>query len=291
MRITESRMMELAASQVADARDKAAQAQQALSSGNKVSAPSDDPAAWADGQRAAIRQTMSQGRGQAISMAVSSLQQTDSMLSQASSSLTQLGALATQGATGTLDATQRQGIAIQVRSLKEIAIDALNQQGVDGSYLLSGTKGNVAPFSATGVYQGDGTVRNLPVSESQSANGAVSGQDLTTANGGVDVLGVFDTLATALDANDVPGIQAALGTLQQAIGQLSTLHTQVGSRLTALQSADDARQSFEINLANQHAAAVEADPVTAASNLTRASTVLQSSQAAAQQIIAMLQPR
>jgi flagellar hook-associated protein 3 FlgL len=290
VRITESRMMELAASQVADARDKAAQAQQALSSGVRVGQPSDDPAAWADGQRAAIRQTMSQGRGQAISMAVSSLQQTDSMLSQASSSLTQLGALGTQGANGTLDAISRQGIAIQVRSLKEVAIDALNQQGPDGSYLLSGSKGNVAAFSPAGVYQGDGTARNLPVAEAGSAPGAVTGQDLTTANGGVDVLGVFDTLATALDANDVPGIQAALGTIQQAIGQLSTLHTQVGSRLTALQSADDARQSFELNLTNQHAAAVEADPVAAASDLTRASTVLQSSQAAAQHIIAMLQP-
>jgi len=283
--------MELAAAQVADSRDKAAQAQQVLSSGTKVAAPSDDPAAWADGQRAAIRQTMSQSRGQAISMAVSSLQQTDSMLSQTSSSLTQLGALGVQGATGTLDATQRQGIAIQVRSLKEVALDALNQKGPDGSYLLAGTKGNVAAFSAGGVYQGDGTVRNLPIAESASAPGAVSGQDLTTANGGVDVLGVFDTLAAALNANDVPGIQAALGTIQQAISQLSTLHTQVGSRLSALQNADDARQAFEINLANQHAAAVEADPVAAASNLTRASTVLSSSQAAAQQIIAMLQPR
>jgi flagellar hook-associated protein 3 FlgL len=291
VRITESRMMELAAAQVSDARDKAAQAQQVLGSGTKVAAPSDDPAAWADGQRAAIRQTMSQSRGQAMSMAVSSLQQTDSMLSQTSASLTQLGALATQGATGTLDANQRQGIAIQVRALKQVAIDALNQQGVDGSYLLSGTKGNVAAFSAAGVYQGDGTVRNLPIAEGDSAPGAVDGQSLTTANGGVDVLGVYDTLANALDANDIPTIQASLDTIKTAISQLSTLHTQVGSRLTALQSADDARQAFEINLASQHAAAVEADPVTAASNLTRASTVLQSSQAAAQQIIAMLQSR
>ena len=289
MRITESRMIELAATSVADARDRAGRAQEALSSGVRVERPSDDVAAWAAGERASIRRSQSQGRGQAIGLATENLQQTDGVLAVVSDGLSQLGTLASSGANGGLNAADRVDIAQKVRALRDSAMAALNQKGPDGSYLLSGSKGDVAAFSPLGGYQGDGASRSVSVAEGQTAPGAVTAQRLTTANGGVDVLSVFDQVANALDANDPTTVTSLMATIQQATGQVTNLRSLVGERLTALNGAEDARQSFEQNLAEQHANAVEVDPIAAASDLTRASTVLESARAAAQQIVSMMQ--
>jgi flagellar hook-associated protein 3 FlgL len=291
MRVTESRMLDMAATSVANARDRAAQAQLVLSSGNRVTVPSDDPTAWAQGERAAVRMSMSSDRGQAIGLAVGGLQASDGSLATISTALSQLGALATQGANGTLDATARKSIADQVRALRDTTLAAMNQKGPDGTYMFSGSKSTTAPFTPAGLYVGDGAERTLQSAEGQTASGSVTGQSLTSASGGVDVLAVFDQLAIALDANDVPGIQASQPGVQSAVGQVAQMRSLVGGRLSALSSAEDARQSFEQNLAERHASAVEADPIAAASDLVRTSTALQSAQAAAQHVIAMLQQR
>lgn len=291
MRVTETRMLDMAAASVADARDRAAQAQNVLSSGNRVTVPSDDPAAWAQGERAAVRKSMSSDRGQAIGLAIDGLQSTDGTLATVTTALSQLGALATQGANGTLDATGRKAIADQVRALRATALSAMNQKGPDGSFLLSGSNGTSAPFTPAGAYVGDGTARTIQSAEGQTAPGTVTGKDLTSANGGVDVLSVFDQLATALDANDVAGVQAAMPGVQSAVSQVTQTRSLIGERLSALQSADDARQSFEQSMTERHASAVEADPIAAASDLARTSIVLESAQAAAQHVIAMLQQR
>jgi flagellar hook-associated protein 3 FlgL len=291
MRITETRMLDMVTTSVADARDRAATASGVLSSGVRVAKPSDDPAAWAQGERAEVRKAMSQDRGQAIGLAVDGLQATDGSLATVTGALSQLGALATQGANGTLDASSRKALADQVRALRDSALAALNQKGPDGSFLLSGSRGTAAPFTAAGGFVGDASVRAVQTAEGQTAPGTVTGNDLTSAGGGVDVLSIFDQLASALDTNDVPAMQATMPSIKTAVGQVAEMRSLVGERLSALQSADEARQSFEDALAQRHATAVEADPVAAASNLTQASTVLEAARASAQQIVALLQQR
>jgi len=288
MRVTESRLWQLSTDAVGGARERVAQAGDVLQTGVKVDRPSDDLAAWGQGERAAVRDAMSEHRGTAIASARDTLSAADAALATVSTSLTKLTEIGVQAANGTLSASDRTGLAAEVAQLKSASLGAVNGKALDGSYLFGGSQTASLPFAAGGAYQGDLVSRSIETGEASQLAVGVTGDALTAANG-VDVLGLFDTLATALGANDVATIQATLPALQQAVAQVATLRTSVGTRIAALDGADDARKSFELQLAQTHARAVEADPVEAASNLTAASNALEAARASAQTILSLLQ--
>jgi flagellar hook-associated protein 3 FlgL len=288
MRITESYMWQQVTGSVGDARTQVAEAGQVMQTGIRVDRPSEDLAGWGQGERAAVRKSMSEQRGNAIAAARDGLSQADGALANVSNSLTRLNELTVQAANGTLSASDRNELVYEVQQLRDVTLAAANEKGLDGTYLLGGSRGNAPPFSQAGAWQGDNVTRAIETSETTSSSVAVSGQGLTAANG-VDVFGLFSTITTALGANDQTGLQQALPSVQQAIAQVASMRTEVGSRIAALDGADGARQSFELTLTQNHARAVEADPVVAASNLTAAGNALNAARAAAQQILSLLQ--
>jgi flagellin-like hook-associated protein FlgL len=107
VRITESRIMQLASSAVSDARTRAAKAGEAVQTGRRVERPSDDPAAWATGARAAARKVLSGERGQAMAHLMDGLAQTDDALGAIGESLTRAAEIGIQALNGTLSAADR----------------------------------------------------------------------------------------------------------------------------------------------------------------------------------------
>ncbi len=288
MRVTESRMMELSAAGMASARDRAAQAEQVMSSGVRVAQPSDDPVAWQEGERAAARTAMSQARGTAIGTATDHLQQTDTALSTIADALQSARSLAVEGANGALGPNEVAALASSVSALRDTVLAQANARDTDGEYLFAGSRGTTAPFSAAGAYSGDAATRSIELAEGQTAPVTVSGAALTSASG-VDVLGVLSSLATALQGNNVAGIQQAIGDLKTATDQVSGARAQAGAALGELRSADNARGQLELTLNTLQSRDVDADPITAASNLAQAKAALDASQAVAQEIAAMMQ--
>src|SRR5260370_38069251 len=126
MRVSESRMIDLATQAVSDARAKAADAQHVMSSGNQVTLPSDDLTAWAEGMRAQSRLDLSHARGTAIGRAKDSLSATDGTLNTISSIVNQVRELSVQMANGTFGARERANAATQVLALRAAAIAAAN---------------------------------------------------------------------------------------------------------------------------------------------------------------------
>src|SRR5262245_24934078 len=107
MRVTENRMMELSATAVASARDRVARASSQLSSGERVSLPSDDPTAWAQGLRADARAIASHSRGRTIGQALDDLAADDGALSTIGDLLRTALERAVQLGNGTYSATER----------------------------------------------------------------------------------------------------------------------------------------------------------------------------------------
>ena len=284
MRVTESRLIVIATDGVAKARERAADAGDAMSSGMRVSRPSQDGAAWAEGQRAAAVTQISQGRGSAMSRMKERLDETDRALGSIGDILGRATELAVGLANGTYDAAARADAAVEVRTLRGAAIAAANTRALDGEYILAGDRGAAAPFDAAGAYVGDAGERTIEIGEGQSAALGVPGTTLTAASG-VDVFGVLDTLATALEANDQVGVRAQLGDLQTSVAQVARARVALGTRTNALTRADDARTEFEQSLAERRSSAVEVDAVAAASDLSRASAALESARASATELI------
>lgn len=292
MRVTENRMLELAAEQLGQNRERVAKAAGRLSSGLDVQLPSDDVVRWGEGMRAEAATAESKARGGAIDRAREQLSEVENSLGDITNGLLRARELALQMANGTWSASDRQGVAAEVIEIRKRIVASASVRGADGEYLLSGSLAKAGPYDALGNYVGDADQRQIE----SGPNGliepsSVNGQGLTAAGGGVDIVPWLDALVVALQNNSQAGVQATLDPIAKSIDQASLLRSQVGDYIHALDDADGARASFEVNLAKIKQRAVDTDPVAAASELAGSQIALQASQAIAQMLNAMFTNR
>jgi len=273
MRVTESRMMELAAERASQARDRVADASGPAAGGLRVTVPSDDVTGWEEGERASLRTTESQARGTAIERVRDRVAATDGALSNINTALNRVQQLAVQMSNDTLSAPERAAAGVEVASLRETILAQANAVGNSGESLLGGSQTGASPFTVAGLFVGDTKTATVETSEGATTNVGVNGTVLTASNG-VDILSMLDTISTALSTNDVTTLRATLPDVTTAISQVANARALTGGQMNALDDADDARKQLEVRLAATHQRAVEADPIAAASTLAEAKNAL-----------------
>jgi flagellar hook-associated protein 3 FlgL len=289
MRITSSRMIDLAAASTSKNQSAVAAASAEVSSGMRVNTPSDDPAAWLAAQRTKLREALSQGTGAAVASSRDRLAVTDNALASLGDIVSQVRSLAIQGASDTYNAANRAGLGDQVRGLFHNALDAANARGNDGEYLLAGSASLTAPFDAAGAYQGDAAARAVPSDGSVTAGVTIPGTALTAASG-VDILPLLDKVATALSTNDMTTLRGMFPDLDTAVQQVASSRTQTGSAMNVLDQATSARAVMEQDMTAAISKFVESDTVSAAGELAKASQALEVSRTVASHIVSVLSP-
>ena len=215
---------------------------QQLSSGVRVSVPSDDPAAAA---------TLVQLQAQAANLdqyttnadsALSQAQNADSVISSVVSSLNQAITLGTEGANGTTSASGRQSIATQIQGLLSNVVSLANTtfQGVS---LFGGTVSGQAAFTAdsnspTGYkYNGNDSVNQISVGSSLTVQANIPGSTLFT-NPSASVLGALSGLATALSSGTSAEIGTATTAVTAALNYVTQQHAVYGNTINQLQSQE-----------------------------------------------------
>ncbi len=288
MRITERRMLVQAASQVAKARERVAAASDPVSTGLDVAKPSDDPARWAAGRRAELRLQVGELREQAIGSSNSRLSESERAFSSVGEVVSRSRELAVLAANGAQNAESRLATSKEVTALLDAALVAANTRGSDGEYLLAGSRGENPPFDAAGVYQGDTNARTIEAAEGSRLAVTVTGT-LFTAASGVDIFDELTKFRDALVADDLAGIQNAIGGLEQAVHQVSLGRAEIGGLQGSLDAAEIASADFEIVLSEIHQRAVEIDPIKAATELALSTQALQTAQALTERIAQVVQ--
>jgi flagellar hook-associated protein 3 FlgL len=286
MRITGARLMSLNMAATAGNQESVATASEQVTSGKRVTKPSDDPIAWAAAQRANVRKLVTAGGTAAMQTARDRLTETDASLATIGDAVSQVRALAIQGSNDSYSATSRKEIGLQVRALFEGALRAANQQSSDGEYLLAGSSSLIEPFTAAGAYVGDSATRSLD----NGTLASVSGTTLTAANG-VDVLPLLARVAAALDTNDEAALATTLGELDTAVRQVSVTRSRGGAASSVLETTLAANAQFDENLTKEIARHVEVDTIEAATNLAKASQALEASRLVSSHITSLLDPR
>jgi flagellar hook-associated protein 3 FlgL len=289
MRVTGNRLIDVAAASTTKNQSQVATVASQVSSGMRVTAPSDDPQAWLAAQRTKLRQALSQGTGAAVETSRDRLQVTDNALAAVGDIVTQVRALAVQASSDTYSPENRAGLGVQVRALFGSALDSANVRGNDGEYLLAGADSLTAPFDDTGAYVGDASVRAVPSDGSVTTGVLIPGSDLT-ARSGVDVLPLLDRVATALSRNDMTTLRAALPDLETAVKQIAMSRSHAGSAMNILDQATTTRASLEQDMSAAIARFVEIDTVSAASELAKATQSLEVSRAVSTHLVQLLAP-
>lgn len=283
-------MIDLAAGSLSAARERVARSADQLSSGERVSRPSDDPAAWAAARRADAARTLNDGRGEAMALSEERLSLIDQTLGQVGTVLSRARELAVNASNQTLSPEARQAILLEVRGLRESALASANTRSSEGEYILAGSQGNQPAFDADGVYQGDDLTRSIETRDGGLLQTVTLSGNVLTADSGVDVFAAMSAFVTALEQNDQAGISAAIDTLDAAHRQVSSARAEGGTQASSLLVAKEAQQDLDHSLTALHARMIAADPIAAASELTQHSQSLEAAQNVAQRIIDLTRP-
>jgi len=257
-----------------------------LSSGRTVNSPSDNPAAAAaivlnhdqSSQDAQFLQNISTLQGR--------FQVADSTISNVVEVLNQALSLGTEGANGTVSATDRQAIATEVQGLLTQTVGLANTT-YQGAYLFGGTNVTQQPFTVdatTGAvnYNGNPNTTSVEISQGNSITANVPGDQLfQNANG--SVLGALQDLYNAL--NTGTNMPAAVTEVQNALTQLDTQRVTYDNALNQINLSESFLNQDQLNLSQQENTLEGADLSVVASNFSQAQLADQATLSATSQVL------
>jgi flagellar hook-associated protein 3 FlgL len=245
MRVSNQSLANQVQENVQQAFRRLAETQESISSGKRINRLSDDPFGAARAiDLGSFAASLDQYKKN-IDSALPFLNQTDAVLGQVDDVLARTKELALAMANGTLSSQDRASAAVEVHQLF-LRLVALGNAKLDGRYLFAGFANGTAPFAeAAGVvtYNGDGGEIKIQADNSTDVAINLSGDKLFQGVGVAGGTDLFDTLAdleTALNANDVGGVNGITtqsGRLDKSIDQVSSFRTEIGSRLDTLNTA------------------------------------------------------
>jgi flagellar hook-associated protein 3 FlgL len=287
MRITESIRISTALSGEETASSRLNDLTRMSSSGVKVDAPSQDPAAYARIVNADGQITLMTARQTTIDSASSDLGLADTTLSSASDLVQQAHSLALEMANGSMSAADRANAATQIQGIRSQLIAVANTKGANG-YIFGGTQTGTPPFDATtGAFTGNGQTKSIEVADGVTATANASGADAFTAAGGSDVLADLDNFATALSSNNLTGISSAISQLDADHSQIVGAQVQVGISENRLSSASDVITNALAAVKTARSADADIDAPQVLSDLTATQTAYEQALSVTKQILSM----
>lgn len=222
---------------------------QEIASGQKVSMPSDDPAAAAMLVRNADQSSEADQFLHSISSVQGEMQTADSVLSSVVTALQRAISLGVQGANGTLSDGNRAAIATEVRGIQSQLLNLANTS-YQGNFVFAGTATQTTPFvldasSPSGVrYDGNQGVNKVTVGSNLSVQSNLPGSDLFSA-AGKDMFKAIQDLITGLDSGT--GIDTAVTSVGDAYMELGRQRVFYGNAMNQL----DAQQTDMNSLLTQ----------------------------------------
>ncbi|WP_156288313.1 flagellar hook-associated protein FlgL [Oceanobacillus salinisoli] len=199
-----------------------------LSTGKKITKPSDDPvvAMKGMGYRSELLQVEQYQRN--TSEVHNWFDNTDAALDKATHALQRVRELAVQASNGTYEDNQRKSIAQEVGQLKEHLIDLANTE-VNDKYIFNGTNTDIKPVdeSAQG-WENPYTPVEIEVSKGTTLSASVDGSE------------VFDGLFATMDSfiarlNGEEGdIDTSIGEIDEQLNQIINARADLGARMNRL---------------------------------------------------------
>lgn len=196
MRIATAYRYESAVDSLQQRQRELTEAQNAMTTGKRISVPSDDPVGAARAERAYIAQQRITSEQRGVQASRSAMTLADSALGQASDVMQQARETLVSAGNGGYTASERAAQAQHLRQVRDQLLGLANQGNGAGGYLFGGQDGGMAPFrDAAGgvVYGAAGGESTLSLSENLPST--VDGQSIWLAAPAGN--GVFVTAAAA----------------------------------------------------------------------------------------------
>jgi flagellar hook-associated protein 3 FlgL len=249
-----------------------------LSSGLAVSSLSDNPVAA--GEASLLQSAVSQDDTFVLtaSSTESMMQVTDSTLGAVVTQLTTAISKAVQGNSGTNNAANLSSLSGELATIRDQVV-ALANTNYQGTYLFSGSMGNVTPFTTnttttpqTVTYNGDSAANSITTVNGQTIQTGLSGSAVFTATG-ANVMTALNNLIADFSGGTVSATAATdISALTTGLANVSTQRLSLDSSLNRLQTAGTYAQTDSTNRTAAISALVAANPTSIATQLSAATT-------------------
>jgi flagellar hook-associated protein 3 FlgL len=256
MRITQSMLASNSLRHLSNSYLKMGKYQDQLSTGKKITKPSDDPVVAMKGMFYRSDLTGVEQYKRNLSEVHLWMDNSEAGLEQANSALQRIRELVVQGQNGTLSPTDRQAVAVEIAQMKQDLVKTANTQ-VAGRYIFHGTDVLEPP-----VADGDPPVVATNITNSvqlskinnyqvEVSKGVYLKANINPAN--VFSKELFDTvdgIQKALENNDTTALSGLLGDLDNAMDSMSSERSELGARSNRLDMVENRIGQQEV-LANQ----------------------------------------
>ena len=186
--------------------------------------------------------------GRNISMGKSWLTATENALSRVQNLISDAKALCVQMASANTGAAQRASAAETVQNTLEEIVSLSNTE-VNGRYIFAGSKTDTAPFSTGGTYNGDNNAFTVKIGRDAALEVGSDGEAVFQPSGAGANDDIFQTLSdlkTALENNNVSGIQTVMSKLDAHFDHISNKISDVGSKMVRMEIKENMFQDLKI---------------------------------------------
>ena len=261
MRVANKSVFDASKYQLANVAEELNNANLIVATGKRINKLSDDPVGVTQGLniKAALANIEQLGRN--ISLGNLWLASSESAMSQTQGIVSELKALSVQMASGTTDAAQRNSAAQTVQNMLAEIVTLANTD-VSGRYIFGGTKTDAAPFGQNGTYSGNNDA--FTIKSGKNATIEV-GSDGSAAFGTL-----FTTLSafqTALETNDVSGIQNAMTGLDTNFDAITEKISYVGAQMRRIEVKGEILENMNLSNTERLSEVEDADITEAVMNL------------------------
>jgi flagellar hook-associated protein 3 FlgL len=224
-----------------------------IASGQSVNSPSDNPAAAALLVQNANQTAQADQYQRSISSVQGELQNADSTLSSVVTALQRAISLGTEGANGTVNASDRQAIAVEVQGIQSQLVNLANLS-YQGSFVFAGTATQTAPYvldasSPSGVdYVGNSEVNNITVGNDFTVQTNLPGSQLFSNPGNNMFQAIQDLINNLQSGNN---IAAAVGEVSSAYNYINGQRVFYGNAVNQLNSQNTYLNTQTTQLAQQ----------------------------------------
>jgi flagellar hook-associated protein 3 FlgL len=269
MRVTAAQVYR---SQLRQTRNKSADAFEAQAkaiSGRRILRPSDDPAGAARSIRIReMRGDIGTARGK-IDTVNDELLHQEQALGSMTNLVSRARELAIQMANPTSSTLDRASAAVEIEQLQSGLI-ALSNTRLGDKRLFAGSQTDGDAFDSTGTYLGDSNTISVQAHLTATVQVTLAGDALLRgASGGPDIVQALNDLETALNADNLTGIQSSLTDLEESTDWIVQQRSLVGSRMSLVDTLDTHLQDLEVNMVQEQSEIEDADTIEAFSEVMR----------------------
>ncbi|MCT2346741.1 flagellar hook-associated protein FlgL [Niallia taxi] len=251
MRVTQSMLSANSLRNISSSYNKLNQLSNQVSTGKKITKPSDDPVVAMKGMyyRSSLSEVEQYKRN--LSELYLWMDNSESAMNQASSGLDRVRELLVQGKTDTNGKDERNAIAEEINQIKEDLVNVANTK-VNGKYLFHGTDVSNPPVTAGDPPQvaanlTDGSIDSYKV---EVSSGVTMKANVNPATFNQEMFDVVQEIQDKMANNDSTGLDDLLTRLDSVMNSLSGEKSELGARYNRLEMVESRIDAQEV-LANK----------------------------------------